>query len=201
MTIPTNNMMIVFTLGLLLFLAVHSIRIFADGWRTQQVKRLGPTRWKALHTAASLAGIVLLIWGFRAARSESLLLWTPPKVLRHATALLTLIAFVLVAAAYVPGNRIKAKLGHPMALGTMIWALGHLLANGSVVHAMLFGGFLLWAAADFVASSRRDQAAGVRYPVLGLGRDALALGAGAIVWFVFARFGHQWLIGVSPLGW
>ena len=201
MPVHTNNMMIAFTLGLLLFLGVHSIRIFADGWRAQQVKRLGEARWKALHTLASLVGIALLIWGFRATRSESLVLWTPPKAARHAAAALTLVAFVFVAAAYVPGNRIKAKVGHPMVLGTMIWALAHLLANGTLVHALLFGGFLLWAAADFGASRRRDRAAGIRYPILGLGRDALAVISGAAAWFVFARFGHLWLIGVSPLGW
>jgi len=196
----SNHMTIVFTLGLLLFLVVHSIRIFADGWRMQEVKRWGEARWKLLHTLVSLIGVGLLIWGFRAARAESSLLWTPPRAMKHAASVLNLVAFVFVAAAYVPGNRIKAELGHPMVLGTMIWALAHLLANGTVVHAILFGGFLLWAALDFSALRRRDRLAGIRYPVLGRSRDFLAVGAGAIAWFVFARFGHLWLIGVSPLG-
>jgi len=192
--------MMVLTIGLLLFLGAHSIRVFADDWRAKQVKRLGEGRWKALYTLASLFGFGLLIWGFVLARSESVDLWTPPKAMRHVAAGLTLLAFVLVAAAYVPGNRIKAHVGHPMVLGTMMWAIGHLLANGLLAHLELFGAFLLWAAVDFSSLRRRDRAAGRRYPALGLRRDALAVGVGLIAWALFAIFGHKWLIGVQPLG-
>ena len=47
-------------------------------------------------------------------------------------------AFVLLAAAYVPGNRIKALVGHPMVLGTEFWAVAHLLANGNLADVLLF---------------------------------------------------------------
>jgi len=141
--------MIALTLGLLLFLGVHSIRIFANVWRARQLTRLGARRWKALYGLASLAGLALVIWGFGVARSEPVVLWSPPKAIRHLTAAVTLVAFVLIAAAYVPGNHIKAKVGHPMVLGVMTWALAHLLANGTVAHVILFGGFFLCAGADF----------------------------------------------------
>lgn len=36
-------------LGLVLFIGVHSVRVFADGWRSAQVARLGPNGWKALY--------------------------------------------------------------------------------------------------------------------------------------------------------
>ena len=51
--------------------------------------------------------------------------------MRHVASLLTLLAFVLLAAAYVPGNQIKARLHHPMVLGVKAWALAHLAANGN----------------------------------------------------------------------
>ena len=34
--------------GLILFVVVHSLRIFADDWRSQMVARLGPMAWKGL---------------------------------------------------------------------------------------------------------------------------------------------------------
>ncbi|MBT7352193.1 MAG: hypothetical protein HN811_06995, partial [Phycisphaerae bacterium] len=42
--------------------------------------------------------------------------------LGHLNALFTLVGFILLAAAYVPGNRLKAKIGHPMVAGVKIWA-------------------------------------------------------------------------------
>ena len=48
-------------LGLLLFLGVHSTRVFADSWRARQIQRLGPMGWKALYSVLSLAGFALLV--------------------------------------------------------------------------------------------------------------------------------------------
>jgi len=192
--------MIILGLGLLVFLGVHSIRVFADDWRAEQRLRLGEARWKSLYTLVSVVGFGLILWGFHVARGHPVVLWTPAPAARRVTAVLTLPAFVLLAAAYVPGNRIKAWTGHPMVLGTMIWAIAHLLANATLAHAMLFGGFLIWATAVFRASRRRDRTAGVRYPVQGWRRDALAIGIGVIGWIGFAAFGHAWLTGTRPLG-
>ena len=192
--------MIVFTTGLLLFLGVHSIRMVAGDWRARQLVRLGRAHYKGLYTLASLAGFGLMIWGFGIARADPRVLWTPPGATRYLVAALTLPAFILIAAAYVPGNRIKATVGHPMLLGTMIWALGHLLGNGTLVDTLLFGGFFLWAAADFRASLRRDRSTGAPEGARGRGRGALTVVAGGIAWAAFAAWGHAWLIGVQPFG-
>lgn len=185
-------------LGLLLFLGVHSLRIFADGWRSTQVARLGERSWKGLYAAASLAGFVLLVWGYGLARQQPLVLWQPPAWTRHLAALLTVPAFILFAAAYVPGTRIKAAVGHPLVLGVKLWALAHLLANGGLADVLLFGGFLAWAVADYRSLRRRDRAAGVRYPAGPGTRDALALVIGLAAWALFARYLHLWLVGVAP---
>ena len=104
-------------LGLLIFLGVHSTRIVAEPWRSAMVVRLGENGWKALYSAASLAGMVLIVIGYAAARTDPVWLWLPPVWTRHLAALLTLPAFILLAAAYVPGNAIKARVGHPMVAG------------------------------------------------------------------------------------
>jgi len=193
-------MMTVLILGLVIFLGTHSIRLCSPEWRSAQVARLGDGRWKLFYTIASVLGFVLLVWGFGLARRDTILLWAPPVWTHHVAALLVLIAFILLAAAYVPGTRIKALVGHPMVAGTKTWALGHLAANGSLADVVLFGSFLVWAVAYFAIARRRDRAAGTRYPAVGIQRDVLAVVIGALVWFLFARFAHLWLFGVSPMG-
>ncbi|HEU4670544.1 MAG TPA: NnrU family protein [Dyella sp.] len=187
-------------LGLVLFLGVHSVRVFADGWRTRQVTRLGENGWKGLYSILSIAGFVLLVWGFGQARQHPVLLWVPPLALRHLNALFTLLAFVLLAAAYVPGNAIKARIGHPMLAGVKLWAFGHLLAAGMLRDVVLFGAFLLWAAVDFMVSRRRDRAAGVTYPKGPASRTVLTVALGVAAWAVFAFWLHRLIVGVSPFG-
>jgi uncharacterized membrane protein len=187
-------------LGLVAFLATHSLRLLAPAWREAQVRRLGAARWKALHGAASIATFALLVWGYGQARAGTPLLWEPPAGMAHVAAILVMIAFVLFAAAYVPGNRIKAMVGHPMLLGVQVWAVAHLLANGGLAQVVLFGSFFVWALLAFRAARARDQAAGTTYPVLGLGRDVAAVVIGILAWGVFAHLLHYLLIGVRPLG-
>ena len=187
-------------LGLVLFLGVHSIRIFADQWRSAQIARLGPHKWKGLYAAVSLAGFVLLIWGYGLARAQPVVLYSPALWTRHLAAPLTLLAFILIAAAYVPGTRIKARIGHPMVAGVKAWALAHLLANGNLADVVLFGSFLVWAIADFIASRRRDRVAGTVYATGPVMRDVSAIVIGLVAWAVFAFWLHGPLIGVRPFG-
>ncbi|WP_266159703.1 NnrU family protein [Dyella silvatica] len=191
--------MLVLILGLVLFLGVHSVRIFADDWRSRQRARLGDKGWKGLYSVISIVGFGLIVWGFGLARQQPVLLYVPPMWLRHLNGLFTLLAFILIAAAYVPGNRIKAKLGHPMLAGVKTWAFGHLLATGMLHDVVLFGAFLLWAVLDFITSRRRDRLAGTVYPAGQLKGDVLTVLAGVIVWAVFAFVLHTRLIGVNPL--
>ena len=186
--------------GLVVFLGLHSLRIVGSDWRAQQMTRMGEGPWKAIYSLLSIAGFVLLIWGFGEARHHPQLLYVPPIWLRHANALFTLIAFVLVAAAYVPRNHLKAKLGHPMYAGIKIWALGHLLATGMLHDVVLFGAFLIWAVAGFMVSRRRDREAGItsaRGTAVG---DLLTLAIGAAIWAAFAFWLHARWIGVAPFG-
>jgi len=187
-------------LGLVLFLGVHSTRIVADGWRTQMMARLGEKPWKGIYALLSIAGFVLLLWGYGLARQSPVLLWAPPVAMRHVAALLMLLAFVLLVATYVPRNAIKAKLHHPMLLSVKVWALAHLLANGSLADVVLFGAFLLWAVFCFRAARARDRAAQAVYPPGTLAGTAVTLGVGIVAWAVFAFWAHGVLIGVRPLG-
>lgn len=192
--------MTILILGLLLFLGVHCVGLFAPDWRQRRIASMGMGPWKGLYSLVALAGFVLIIWGFQRARLEPVLLYASPAWLNHLNALFSLIAFVLVTAAYVPGNRIKAKIGHPMVAGVKIWAFGHLLAIGFLRDAVLFGAFLVWAIAAFAILRRRDRANGVTYPAGTLKGDVITLVVGVVAWSLFAFWLHGPLIGVRPFG-
>ncbi|MGA9423407.1 MAG: NnrU family protein [Rhodanobacteraceae bacterium] len=185
-------------LGLIVFLGAHSLRIFADGWRARMIARLGEGPWKGLYALVSIIGFVLIVVGFGLARQHPVLLYAPPAWLRHLNALFTLIAFVLVVAAYVPRNHLKSKIGHPMLAGVKVWAFGHLLAIGFLHDVILFGAFLAWAIVDFAVSRRRDRRLGATYPAGTIAGDGLALLVGIAAWAAFAFWLHLWLIGVNP---
>lgn len=187
-------------LGLVLFLGAHSVRIHAGDWREAQIARLGEMRWKGVYSLISAVGLGLIIWGYGEARVNSPVLWPTPNWTRHLAALLTLPVFILLVAAYLPGSHIKAAVGHPMVAGVKLWAVAHLLANGNLSDATLFGAFLIWAVLDFITARRRDRLAGRTYPVLGWSRDAMAIVIGLVAWVLFAVYGHAWLIGVRPFG-
>ena len=186
--------------GLILFLAAHSMRVFADDWRTRMIERLGELKWKGVVTLLSIAGFILLIVGYGEARMTPIVLWEPPVWTRHLALLLNLLAFVLLAAAYVPRNSIKAKIGHPMIASVKIWALAHLIANGTLADVLLFGGFLLWAVVNFRASRRRDRMNSTVYPSGAMANNLLTLVVGLGAGVVFMVWLHVRWIGVSPLG-
>lgn len=187
--------------GLLLFLGVHSVRIVAEGWRGRTLARLGEPAWKGLYSVVSLAGFALIVWGYGVARQHPVVLWQPlPAAVKHVASLLTLAAFVLLAAAYVPRNAIKARLRHPMVLGVKAWALAHLLANHTLADLLLFGSFLVWAVLDYRAARARDRAQGTVYASgQAVGTFAtVVVGVGA--WAAFAFWAHAAWVGVRPFG-
>jgi len=185
-------------LGLIVFLGVHSTRIVANGWRTAQIKRLGEGAWKGMYTVASVVGLGLIVWGFGLTRQQPVVLWVSPAAMRHVAALLMLVAFILLAATYVPRNAIKARLHHPMVLAVKTWAFAHLLANGRLADLLLFGAFLAWAVACFIAARKRDRAAGTQYPAGSAGATAATVAIGAVFWALFAFWLHGFLFGVRP---
>jgi len=192
--------MLLFILGLVLFLGVHSVSIAAPGWREAQVARRGDRSWKGLYAAVSGIGLVLLVVGYGMARREPVVLYSPPTGLRHLALLLMVPVFPLLLAAYLPG-RIRSVTKHPMLLAVKVWATAHLIANGTLVDVVLFGSFLAWAVADRISLKRRSlqeahepaESKGGKY------NDAAAVVVGLAIYVLFLFWAHRWLIGASPL--
>ncbi|PZO20144.1 MAG: NnrU family protein [Burkholderiales bacterium] len=194
--------MLLLILGLVLFLGVHSVSIVSADGRNRLVKQMGEGPWKGLYSLVSLAGFVLIVVGYGAAREAPVLLYTLPNGFRHLAAVLMLPVFVLLLAAYLPG-RIKSAAKHPMLLAVKLWALAHLLANGTLADVLLFGSFLAWAVVDRISVKRRTAAGLLRPgPVLpgSKANDAIALVGGLGLYVLFVVWAHAWLIGVRPFG-
>ncbi len=192
-------------LGLLLFLAVHSLRIIAPLWRYRQITRWGQMRFRLAYSLLSLLALWWAIDGYAQARLVSADLWQPPHGLRHLSVALMWPAMVLLMAWAIPGNGIKSKLRHPMILSVKVWALAHLASNGRWADVLLFGTLLLWSVLLYRAMRRDDRSnmvglMGTRSPLWNLG-TLIALALGTAVWFwLTLGGGHLMLIGVRPLG-
>lgn len=185
-------------IGLILFFGTHSLSIVNAPLRDRLATRFGAMGWQGLYSLAALAGLVLIVMGYGISRQEPVVLFVPPPGLRHAAFLLLLFVFPLFLSAYLPG-RIQDAVQHPMLVATKIWAFAHLLANGMLHDAALFGAFLAWAVVGRISLSRRRPAA-----VPGAPRSryndwvAIIVGIGLYVWFVAQ--GHGWLVGVPLQG-
>jgi uncharacterized membrane protein len=181
-------------LGLLVFFAAHSVSIVNVSWRDRVAARIGVMSWQALYALVSLVGLLLIISGYGLARQDPLVLYLPPDWLRHVAMLLLMFVFPLLLATYIPG-RIKTATRHPMLVATKLWALGHLLANGTLADVLLFGSFLVWAVVDRISLKRRTPPAAPALPSSRF-NDAVVIVLGLALSVAFLYWGHGWLIGV-----
>jgi uncharacterized membrane protein len=180
--------------GLVIFLGVHSVSIVGHRWRDRMIARLGAGPWRGLYSLVSLAGLVLIVYGYGRAREAPVILYVPPVWLRDTVVMLMVFVFPLVFAAYFPG-RIRAVLEHPMLVGVKLWAALHLLANGSLADVILFGSVLAWAVADRISLGRRPKRP-IHTAPPSKWNDAIALVLGVAAYAVLIAGGHAWLTGM-----
>ncbi len=191
--------MAILVVGLVIFLGLHSTRIFAEGGRAQAIARLGEGPWKGVYSLLSLIGFVLIVWGFGRARGEAAELWAPPVWARHTTILLMLFSTLLLGGYIFKRSHIAYAVHHPMVWSVAIFGASHLLANGSAADLLLFGAFLVWAVADLVSSYARDRRNAVVYPTPNWGATIGAIVLGIVVWVALLGGLHLWLFDVSPM--
>ena len=188
--------MLLLIVGLVVFLGIHSMRILAPEWRDAQRERFGEGRWKGLYSLASLAGFVLVVWGYARAWPVAPVLYEPPVFMKHITLALMLPAMIAVMVFNLPPGRLKPALKHPLLVATKIWAFAHLLANGDLASLLLFGSFLGWAVLDRIAAGRR----GDQVPTAGPAKwDIIAVASGSVLYVLFIWKLHYWLFWVTPI--
>jgi uncharacterized membrane protein len=189
--------MIQLVIGLILFLGVHSVSIFAASFRNRMAAR-SELGWKAVYGLLSLAGLVLIVRGYAQARLDPVWLYVPAPWLKHVAALLMLPVFTLFLAPYLPG-KIKAVTKHPQLTAVKLWATAHLLANGTLADVLLFGAFLAWAVVDRISMKRRSPREVSPIPASAR-NDVILVIAGLAIYVVFAFWLHVRWIGVAPFG-
>ncbi len=184
--------------GLVLFFAAHAVSIVAEPWRDAMVARLGEPVWKVIYSLVSLVGLVLVVRGYGAARLDPVFLYHPPTWLAHVALLLMVPVFPLLIATYLSG-RIQRAAKHPTLVAVKLWALAHLLANGTLADLALFGAFLAWAIADRISLKRRSPRVIPSAPASAV-NDVVAVVVGLALYAAFAFWLHLRLFGVPPIG-
>jgi len=183
--------------GLLIFLGIHSISIFALPLRNRLAAK-GGYGWKAVYSIVSLVGLVLLIKGYGDYRLTAPVFYVSPLWLRHVAALLLLPVFVLLIAPYFP-SKINRVIKNPQLTAVKLWATAHLLVNGSAADLILFGAFIAWAVADVISVKRRPLRAVPHLPE-SKANLIIVLVAGLGLYVAFTLWLHAMLIGVRPFG-
>lgn len=184
--------MAVLVLGIVTFVGVHlvpSVPALRDGI----VGRVGFNRYRGLFSLLAAAGLVLIIVG--KAYAPTVPLWNPPSWGFRVSVIGMPIAFILLAAAYLPTN-IKRVVKHPMLSAVAVWAGLHLLSNGDLASLILFGGLGAFSLFDIVSANLR----GTALPARGVAwwRDVVPVIGGVVVYFLFLHY-HQALFGRAVL--
>ena len=188
--------MLLLILGIILFFAIHFIPQKPDLKAGLQSK-LGVMGYRMLHGAVALVAIALIATGYAEARYD-VILWYPPVWTRHLAATLMIFASVLLFAAPFNG-KIKQKLTSPLSVAIKIWAVAHLVANGSLADVILFCFFLFFAVTYRISLKKRIAAGLVVIPQGRWLYDLYAVVLG-LAFYALMVFGlHEMLFGVSPL--
>lgn len=187
---------ILLILGMLIFFAAHVFATMRER-RTALIARIGEGPYKGLYSLVSLAGLVMIAYGFGAWRAAGApQLWYPPVWTKHIALVLVPIAAILIVAAYVPSH-LRTRLKHPMLTGVKVWALAHLLANGDLAGVVLFGGFLVYAVYDRIAV--KERAARIPPAPAGWEGDVIAVAGGLALFLFLGYVFHPYVVSVPVI--
>ena len=181
--------------GLVLFLGIHLVPA-VPALRASLVARLGERSYRGAYSVLSAGGLGLIGVGFGLARGGPAL-FAPVQGAIALAPYAMAASFALFAAANLRGH-LRRAIGHPMLVGTILWAGVHLAANGDLASTILFGAFLAWALVDLASAIARRA---VRAFEPNVAHDAIAVVAGIGGMLAFAAL-HRVLIGVKvvPFG-
>ncbi len=191
--------MMLLCVGLAILLAIHLLPANKE-LRDGLVARFGVVPYKVFFSLVSLAGLVLIVVGYGKMQalvgSKNPILWYPPEWTKHVALVLMLPAMVLLVASVVPSH-IRSLVKHPLLVGVKIWALAHLMANGTLAALVLFGALLAYAVFDRISVKRRGEV--VAEPPTSYVNDVIVVLAGLALYAGLLTWGHELLIGKALL--
>ncbi len=181
--------------GVLLWSIMHLMKSVTPGVRTSIQGAIGEGPHKGLVALLLLTSLGLMIFGWRSTPAE--FVYDPPVWGRHLNMALMFAAILLLGAAQ-GSSRIRQWIRHPMLTGVLVWAVGHLFANGDNKSLVLFGGLGLWALISIITVSRNEGVWVKPAKVASAGRELLSLVIVAIL-YVILVFIHPWIAGVPVI--
>ncbi|HEV7319772.1 MAG TPA: NnrU family protein [Ensifer sp.] len=220
-----------FLFAFAVFLILHLVPAW-PALRQGLIDRLGRAAYFAIY---SLLSLVALGFVFDAAlQLDFIALWQPAAWQAWVTLLFAPLGIFLVLAGLFSRNArsislhkaddrpgaIVAITRHPVLWGFLIWATGHIVANGDVRSAVLFGGFALFSIGGFLMLEKRarrrlgdnwsEALKGTSvWPLAAIAKGEAALRidpamivaalATAAITALLLFGGHQSLFGVDPL--
>jgi len=176
-------------LGLLLWSLAHLFKRLMPSVREGMGEK-----GKGLVAIGSLAGIVLMVIGYRAA--EGPVFWDRSPMLVGINNLLMLLSVYLFAASGMKLG-IARLMRHPMLAGVGLWSLGHLLVNGDLESIVLFGGLWVWAIASMkmINAAQPDRERPATKPMK---KEVIGVVATAVTYAVIA--GAHYALGLPTFG-
>lgn len=175
---------ILLILGIVLFVGAHWFKRLSPDSRAA----MGEAKGKGIMAVVMLAGLILLIIGYRNAGFVNV--WVPPAFMTHIANLLVLIGFWFFALSAIPGT-MSARVRHKQLTGVKAWAVGHLLVNGDLASIILFGSMLAWAVVSVILINKA-QPTWERPANASVKNDGIALVVALVLYGVVAAI-HTWL--------
>ena len=185
--------MTILIVGVLLWICVHLIPAVARPMRQNLIDKIGNNAYRGMFALAIVASVALIVVGWRA--SSETYLFVLPAPVKTVAFVLICVSFILIGAAQHPSS-IKRFIRHPMLSGVAVWALAHLLTNGTTRAFVLFGGMGVWALLEIFLINRRDGAY-TKPAAPGFSEElkGLFLSAGILLLVLFL---HPYFTGVDP---
>lgn len=171
-----------------LFAVLHLVPAFPS-LKARLKERFGKA-YGMLFAVGSILSLVLIVVGWQMADRAAV--YDPPAWGFRANLALSFVAFLLLGVFLFRGKA-RQFLRLPLAMAVVLWATGHLLANGDQASVILFGGMLVYGATHLTAGF----AQGFRpSPEVRQGHDVIALFTGVALYSVMIRM-HEYVTGVA----
>ncbi|MDJ1007682.1 MAG: NnrU family protein [Paracoccaceae bacterium] len=174
---------IVLILGLLLWSLAHLFKRVAPEARAS----VGDAA-KGGVALALVVAILLMWWGYRDVLGP--VFWGRHPATVGINNLLMIFAVYLFAASGIK-TRITGVIRHPQLTAVKLWAVAHILVNGTLEAIVLFGGLLAWAVVEVVVINRAEPKPAPPPPA-PMGKEIGAV-VGALVVYGLIAGVHYWL--------
>ena len=177
-----------FYLGWLMFFGIHA-GMLVPALKRPLASRLGESGYKGVYSLISVAGLVLLIYGYERGGFFDV---QSPLWVRETSTIWMFFAWLFMVSANVAGL-IRKTTRHPMTIGLLIWGLGHAVMDPHAHAWFIFFGFSLFAVVSAVTAARRGKAPSREGSI---SKDLVAVVIAAAATGLSFYF-HEWIAGVA----